>query len=103
MMGEGCEHTPEVGAKMTVLKDLLKRMYKLMAVDAPPEEPAAEEMAEEEEEMPLSDMEAERAAESMGEPKKKKPKYAMLSMSIEAKPDKAAPSKSMIGKGKRYA
>jgi hypothetical protein len=104
MMSGACEKTPEVGAKMSVLKDLLGRMYKLMGMD--PKAEAMEEMEEEDEEegMSLADMEAERAMESMSEPKKKKPKYAMLSMSVEAKPAKGeAPKMPMASKGKRYA
>lgn len=97
---EDCkEMSGEDGAKLSVLKELLGRMYKLMAMDKPKE---AESMGMEEEESegegPLTEV-AEETVEGMdGEPKKKLPKYAMLGMSLKTK---EAP-KPMMGKGKRY-
>ncbi len=98
MMGECKEMSGEDGAKVSVLKELLQRMYKLMAMDKP-KETESMEMEDDEDESPLTEV-AEETVEGMdGEmPKKKLPKYAMLGMSLKTK---EAP-KPMMGKGKRY-
>ena len=99
MLGKECEMSKESGAKVSVLKDLLKKMYEMMVSGKDAEEAHDEsEEHEEDEGMSLADMEAERIAEGMvADPKKKKPKYALMSMTVESKP------KMNLKNGKKYA
>jgi hypothetical protein len=97
---EGCkEMSGEDGAKVSVLKELLQRMYKLMAMDKPKGEEMAMEGEEDDDDGMLSEV-AEDTMEEVAAPKKKLPKYAMLGMSLKTK--EAPKPAMMMGKGKRY-
>jgi len=95
MLGEACEKKMggEGAAKVSVLKDLLKRMYKLMTAEKAKkadDSEAGEEMAEKDD-----DYMEEEVLEMKP---KRKPVVALASMSVSTK----SPASKAAAKGKKH-